>query len=323
MISLLNDAERRRHKRRNRLHSVILLSGMTLLLALCGWVFAGIEGVLWAIGLGAGSLLFASPFSPELTLRLYGARQLHPHEAPELFQALRRISERAGLPQTPKLYYVPSRMLNAFAIGSERHFAVCLTGGLLQHLTFRELTGVIAHEVSHIRNNDLWLMGLADIISRLTGTMSLAGMLLLGLSLPLMLLEQTSVPWLLIALLLFAPTLAALLQLGLSRTREYAADLDAAALTGDPRGLASALVKLERLQGGLLETLFLPGRRVPDPSLLRTHPPTRRRIERLLSLEQHPGTSPERHVDEPSAHVSPYLVGRLAPPRWHTTGLWY
>jgi heat shock protein HtpX len=297
---------------------------MGLLLSLCGWVVAGTEGLLWTLFFGGGAVIFGPPVSPELTLRLYGARRLGPADAPELYRVFARISERAGLPRVPSLYYVPSGMLNAFALGSRDQFAICLTDGLLRHLTLRELAGVLAHEASHIRNNDLWVMSLADVISRLTGTMSMVGVLLLALNLPLLMMQRATVPWLLIALLLFAPTLAGLLQLGLSRTREYDADLEAAALTGDPRGLASALTKLERFQGGLLETLFLPGRRVPDPSLLRTHPPTRERIARLLSLEQRESDFIRgQHLDQRSFHVPSRIVPNARPPRWHRTGVWY
>ena len=127
--------------------------------------------------------------------------------------------------------------------------------------------------------------------------------------------------WLLIALLVLSPTIASLLQLALSRTREYDADLDAAGLTGDPRGLASALEKLERYQGGLFETLLLPGRRVPQPSLLRTHPPTRDRIARLLALE--PEAAP-RILGSMTSEALPARF-RTVPggPRWRATGLWY
>ena len=111
-----------------------------------------------------------------------------------------------------------------------------------------------------------------------------------------------------------------LLQLALSRTREFDADIDAAGITGDPRGLAAALAKLERFQGGLMERLLLPGRRVPDPSLLRTHPTTEERINRLLSLEQR-----SDRIDEegwPMVIPDRFIPHRRAP-SWHITGLWH
>jgi heat shock protein HtpX len=321
MIAPLDERERRRHKRRDRIQSVLLISGMGGLLAICGWIIAGGEGVVWALLTGCLSLLFAPRVSPWLTLRMYGAVPLRPHDVPALYRVLDLISERAGLPRRPALYYVPSRMLNAFAVGRREEAAIAVTDGLLRRLTLRELAGVLAHEVSHVRNNDLWIMSLADVMNRVTAAMSLAGMILLFLSLPVLLLEGNMTLWLLVGLLLFAPTLAGLLQLALSRTREYDADLDAAGLTGDPRGLASALDKLERYEGGLLETLFLPGRRIPHPSLLRTHPDTRERIRRLLALEGRP-VAPELHR-EPVLILPSRLGAPGRVPHWHLSGLWY
>jgi heat shock protein HtpX len=320
MISPLNERERIRHKRRNRLQSLLLLTGMALLLSLCGWTIAGEDGVFWALLMGGVSLVFGPQVSPWLTLRMYGAIPIHPAEMPALFQVLRQISDRAGLRHPPRLYYVPTRVLNAFAVGRREEAAVALTDGLLRTLTLRELAGVLAHEISHIRNNDLGIMTLADVMNRLTSAMWLAGMVLLVMSLPVLVLEGNLVLWLLIGLLVLSPTIASLLQLALSRTREYDADLDAAGLTGDPRGLASALEKLERYQGGLFETLLLPGRRVPQPSLLRTHPPTRDRITRLLALEPEAA----RRIPGRASEALPARF-RAVPggPRWRATGLWY
>ncbi len=127
-------------------------------------------------------------------------------------------------------------------------------------------------------------MGLADLFSRLTSLLSLLGLSLLLLYLPLALLTQVEFNGLALLLLVLAPHLSALAQLGLSRTREYDADLNAAALTGEPEALARALVKIEQLQHGWWERILLPGRKIPEPSLLRTHPPTAERVERLLQL---------------------------------------
>ena len=317
----LDERARRRHKRRNRVQSALLLGAMVALLSACGWTLAGVEGVLWALVAGGAGLLLAPRLSPGIVLRLYGARPIHPAELPAVFDLLARIAARAGLPRPPRLHHVPSRMMNAFAVGRPEDAAIAVTDGLLRGLTLRELAGVLAHEVSHIRNGDLWIMGLADTIGRLTGAMSFLGVALLLVNLPLLLLDPGSVPWLLVALLVLAPSLVGLLQLALSRTREYDADLDAAGLTGDPRGLASALAKLERHQAGLLESLFLPGRRVPGPSLLRTHPDTRERIARLLSLE--PQASAIGRDLGGTVPVPARLVPQLQGPRWHLTGLWH
>ena len=142
-------------------------------------------------------------------------------------------------------------MLNAFTVGDREEAVIALTDGMLRRLDLRELAGVLAHEVSHIRNRDLWLMSLADLAGRLTRVMTLLGLGLVIVGLPLWLGGGAQPPVLLILLLLFAPQLTVLLQLALSRAREFDADLDAAGLTGDPDGLISALAKLERYQSGL------------------------------------------------------------------------
>jgi heat shock protein HtpX len=150
--------------------------------------------------------------------------------------------------------------------------------------------------------------------------MAWLGQLLLLLNLPVLMMGGYGVPWLLVLLLILAPTAMSLLQLALSRAREHDADLDAAALTGDPRGLAAALAKLERLQGRYWEEILLPGRRIPEPSLLRTHPPIEARIARLLELEEkaEPPSLPARTFHDP-AWATPIPQG----PRWRWPGVWY
>jgi heat shock protein HtpX len=320
-LAPLDASEQRRHKLRNLAQSVILLGGMVGLLALCGWVLFGPDGVLgMALG-GALALAFSPKISPGLVLRLYRARELTPPELPDVFAVLDRLAWRAGLPHRPKLYYIPSRMLNAFAVGQREDAVIAVTDGMLRSLTLRELAGVLAHETSHIRNNDLWLMGLADLVGRLTRLMTLLGLLLLVLAIPVWLSGAASLPWLVIPLLLFAPQLTTLLQLALSRAREYEADLDAAGLTGDPAGLASALAKLERYQRGMWEQILMPGYRLPEPSLLRSHPPTGQRIARLRELE---GRAPAPAPDFGDAMPWGGERARIsAAPRGRVLGFWY
>jgi heat shock protein HtpX len=273
-----------KHKITNLLHSAALLGGMAFLLGLLGWIFAGLSGVSWAIILTLASLMITPHLSPRILLRWYGARPVPPHAAPQLYSVLRQLAKRGGLSGMPVLYRVPTRMLNAFAAGSRSHAAIAVTDGLLSTLSTRELTGVIAHELGHLKNSDLWIMNLSVTISRITSFLSLVGQCLLFLNLPLLLASGHHVPWTVILVLLLAPTAAALLQMALSRSREFDADLEAAALTGDPAGLASALSKMERHQQGWRARWLVPGRREPLPPVLRTHPQTRERIQRLLAL---------------------------------------
>jgi heat shock protein HtpX len=176
--------------------------------------------------------------------------------------------------------------MNAFAVGHRHQPAIAVTHGLLGNLSQRELAGVLAHEISHIHSNDVWVMTLADTVSRLTGGLALTGQLLLFINLPLLLFGAAAISWWAILLLLFAPTISLLLQLALSRTREFDADMDAVEITGDPLGLASALHKLDRHQGGLWQRLFLPGRRTRDSWILSTHPSSEERIRRLTELAE-------------------------------------
>ncbi len=305
-----------RHRWLNRLQTALLVLTLLGIAAVAGSLLLG-DGGLWLALAAAGFTLLLEPAAASgLTLRLYGARPLHPDEAPDLWAVLRELAARAGLPAVPVPHYVPSGVVNAFATGSKHHAAIALTDGLLRSLTPRELTGVLGHEIAHIANEDLRVMGLADSISRLTHLLALLGQLAIVLSLPTLLLGVTEVNWPALLLLAVAPQLALLAQLGLSRVREFDADRLAAELTGDPHGLASALAKIERVSRSWRAWL-LPGWGNPEPSWLRTHPATAERIERLLELAPPPAMPPF-----PSARFDPEVTVSPRPPRWRTGGLW-
>lgn len=305
-----------RHRWLNRLQTALLVLTLLGIAAVAGSLLLG-DGGLWLALAAAGFTLLLEPAAASgLTLRLYGARPLHPDEAPDLWAVLRELAARAGLPAVPVPHYVPSGVVNAFATGSKHHAAIALTDGLLRSLTPRELTGVLGHEIAHIANEDLRVMGLADSISRLTHLLALLGQLAIVLSLPALLLGVTEVNWPALLLLAVAPQLALLPQLGLSRVREFDADRLAAELTGDPHGLASALAKIERVSRSWRAWL-LPGWGNPEPSWLRTHPATAERIERLLELAPPPAMPPF-----PSARFVPEVTVSPRPPRWRTGGLW-
>ncbi|MBG6431231.1 M48 family metalloprotease [Pseudomonas aeruginosa] len=305
-----------RHRWLNRLQTALLVLTLLGIAAVAGSLLLG-DGGLWLALAAAGFTLLLEPAAASgLTLRLYGARPLPPDEAPDLWAVLRELAARAGLPAVPVPHYVPSGVVNAFATGSKHHAAIALTDGLLRSLPPRELTGVLGHEIAHIANEDMRVMGLADSISRLTHLLALLGQLAIVLSLPALLLGVTEVNWPALLLLAVAPQLALLAQLGLSRVREFDADRLAAELTGDPHGLASALAKIERVSRSWRAWL-LPGWGNPEPSWLRTHPATAERIERLLELAPPPAMPPF-----PSARFAPEVTVSPRPPRWRTGGLW-
>ncbi|ADZ72162.1 zinc metalloprotease HtpX [Polymorphum gilvum] len=313
---------RQRRKLQNSLQTALLAGGSVGLLALCAYIIAGPEGVFWAALGGSFSLYVATHVSPQMVLGLYRARPLPASVFPEGHHILLVLARRAGLPSVPVLYYVPSKMMNAFAVGRPEEAVICVTDGLIRKLTAREFAGVLAHELSHIRNGDVRVMALADIVARMTSTMSFLGLFLFFFHMPSMLEGGGNVPWLLILLLVAAPTVGTLLQLALSRTREFDADLDAVDLTGDPEGLASALLKLERVQGRMWEAMALPGARIPDPSILRTHPATDERVRRIRALTR----SVEPFDFDHAAPISgKSFVPKIGNPRFRARGLglWY
>lgn len=324
MLPLSIDPQTRdRYRRRNRLQTLLLALGAVLLLAACAYTLAGLQGVVWAAVGGGLSIFLATSLSPQMVLGLYGARELSAHEFPQAHRIVRLLSERAGLASPPRLYRVSSQMMNAFSTGRRDEAVICMTDGLLNRLTAREFVGVMAHELAHIVHEDIHVMALADVVSRMTTVMSALGLFIAVLHIPEMLAGGGDVPWAAIAILIVAPTVGTTLQLGLSRTREYDADLGAAALTGDPEGLAEALLKLDRMQGRMWEAMTPQGARIPDPSVLRTHPATEERVRRLRALK----ARPERWIDaEGRLHRhgrSP--VPDTGPPRrrWRGLGLWY
>jgi len=205
-------------------------------------------------------------------------------EAPGLYGMAGELARRAGLAAVPTLFYIPSPVAQAMTVGRGGDWAIGLTDGLLRLLAGRELKAVLAHELSHISHRDLWLLELASAASRLTSAFSTFGLILIVLYLPLLLLGKLEVPLVVLVLLVLAPSVSALLQLTLARTREFDADAGAVELTGDPQALASALGKLERFQGGFFEG-FMRARRGWLGRLLRTHPETEERIARLAALE--------------------------------------
>lgn len=276
-----------------------------------------LQTLLLVLTLSVLALLLDPAAASALTLRLYGARPIHPSEAPAVWATVQALARRAELPAIPIPHYVPSAVVNAFATGSRQHSAIALTDGLLRRLTPRELEGVIAHEMAHIANDDLRVMGLADYISRLTHFLATMGQVAIVLSLPALIGGHVQINLPGLFLLAASPQLALLAQLRLSRVREFDADRLAAQLTGDPHGLASALAKIEQVSRSWRAWL-MPGWGDPESSWLRAHPATAQRIERLLALA--PQSSMARQL--PSTPFLPQSVEFTRPPRWRSGGLW-
>jgi heat shock protein HtpX len=211
--------------------------------------------------------------------------------------------------------------MNAFSVGSASSSAIALSDGLIRYLSWREMSGVLAHEISHIRNNDLRLHALADLMTRITSLFSFLGQVLLVFYLPMVLFSKTEIPLVPILLLVFAPAVSMLLQFALSRTREFDADLGAASLTGDPMGLASALKKMDHFEQSIWNLVFLPGRRNSQPSLLRTHPHTHERLERLAALADEKGAA-AADLDGQDM-LAPHIPKVERPPTWNWFRPWH
>jgi heat shock protein HtpX len=310
-----------RHRIRNLIQTTVLIVGMMGVLGLSAHLIFGEKAFFWAAGMMGLALVLAPRISPAMVLRMYGARPLDPREAPQLHRIVEALARRAGLENAPRLYRVHSTMMNAFAVGDRRSAAIAVTDGLLANLSLRELAAVLGHEIAHVRNGDLHVMMLADLVTRITDSLSLTGQILILVNLPLLAAAGYTISWTGLLLLVFAPTISALLQLALSRTREFDADLEAARLTGDPQALASALDKLERMQAGWIERIFTPMPRIPDPSLLRTHPPTEERIRRLMELDPRTLPPPLLATAGPVVYTRPQRDP--PPPRRHFPGVWY
>ena len=274
---------------RNYFHSLVLLTGMLVLLGVTGWLLMGPIGIVWFLFIGIFILLGAARISPQFMLLLHGARALRPEDSPYLYEIVIRLAKRAGIKNIPTLYYIPSRLMDVFTTGLNENASIAISYGLVRELNVRELTGVLAHEISHIRSNDLLVLLVAHVIAGLTSVMALTGYILFWIYIPLFILTDEKVPWVLLIVLMMAPTVSVLMQLALSRSREFSADLEAARLTNDPLSLASALEKTGAYRGNWIERIFLPARRNPVPLLFRTHPLVTDRINRLkdLSTQMH------------------------------------
>lgn len=267
---------------KNQLQTISLLALMGGFSWLLGhWLF-GPDFAVIAVLMGVLGLMLNPANSISLIMKAYGASPLTFQRAPELNQLADVLSQRAKLPKAPELYYVPVGTMNAFATGSPGNAAIGLSHGLLQRLDLEEIAGVLAHEISHIRYNDTRVMALADTLGNITRTLSLIGQFTLLFSIPMIITGLMEISLLPILLLISAPSLSALIQLAISRRREYQADMSSAELLGSPAPLMKALIKLDQ-QNSYWERFY---RASSDNSLLRTHPKTKDRVAQLNKLYQ-------------------------------------
>jgi heat shock protein HtpX len=278
------EAVRVRRRRRSRVHSTLLLLAIAALLAYCGWIVADCQGALWSLAASGVMLVVLRRMPPGIFLKALNARAMTRWEAPTIYRIRDELCQTAGIELPPLLSRVRGQVPAAFTIGSGATAIIVLSQSLIETMSAREIRGILAHDIIHLRNGDLALMQLAAAVGRLTRVLSQIAFLLAFLGLMLRAVSVTAFPLPPLLVLAVAPLGVSLLQLALSREREAEADLEAAELTGDPYGLASALIKMRNQEQAILRRWY-PGM-IPlrMPSLLRDHPATEERIRRLLAM---------------------------------------
>lgn len=254
--------------------------GMAGLVLLVSFLLLGVSGLLWVAVILGITLFMSSQLPVHYIMRISRARPVAFHEAPDLVNIVGELAKRADLEKTPQLYYIPSNAINAFATGQSPNAAIAITQGLLNQLNPREITGVLAHEMSHIMNNDAKFQGLVNVMSRIVRFFSFIGLFVVLLNPSSIFSGEAILSFILLLLLAFAPTLSNILMLALSRTREFEADLEAARLTGDPNGLANALQKLDYFSQFSRQNMLQNG----IPNWMSTHPQLKERVARLRAL---------------------------------------
>jgi heat shock protein HtpX len=277
--------------------TAILLAGLTALFVVIGGALGGEAGALIALLFAGGMNLFAWWNSDKVVLRMAGARPIGPADAPRLYAMTERLARRAGLPM-PALYVIDEEQPNAFATGRDpANAAVAVNTGLLRHLSEEEVAGVVAHELAHIKNRDTLIMTVTATLAGAISMLAQFGFLFRGND------SRNSPfgPIGLILMLILAPLAAMLVQMAISRSREYEADRVGAEICGNPRWLASALVNLHntarRIENRHAEAnpalahMFivnpLSGARMDN--LFSTHPKTENRVAALEELARRMG----------------------------------
>ena len=276
----------------NTLKTFSLLALLTMLLVVAGDVLGGRQGMLLAFGFAVVMNAAAYWWSDRIVLRMYRAREIGPAEAPDLHRLTEELARRAALP-TPRLALIPSETPNAFATGrNPAHAVVAVTTGLLRHLEPEEIRGVLAHELAHIKHRDILIASLAAVMAGAIGMLaSMARFALIfgghrGR-------EGGGNPFAMLLMLIVMPLAALVVQMAVSRSREYHADEAAARFVGSPRPLIRALQRLEKAAGRIplpanpaTAHLFIvnPLRGGGLLSLFSTHPPLEKRVARLQAL---------------------------------------
>ncbi|MGB8338328.1 MAG: zinc metalloprotease HtpX [Burkholderiales bacterium] len=275
----------------NWLKTTILMAGIVALFGMIGLQLGGGTGMMISLLIAAGMNFYAYWFSDKAVLKMYNAQQVDETSAPQYYNIVKDLTQRAGLPM-PKVYLINEDQPNAFATGrNPEHAAVAATSGIMKILTERELRGVMAHELTHVKNRDILTSTVsATVAGAISSIAQFAGFFGARDS------EGRSNPIVGILIMFLAPVAAMIIQMAISRTREFLADKGGAEISGDPEALASALEKIHRYAQGLPlnaaemhpETAQM---MIMNPlsgggikGLFSTHPDTGERVARLRAM---------------------------------------
>ena len=278
----------------NWLKTSILMAGIVALFGVIGMLLGGAVGMMIALALAAAMNVWAYWFSDKMVLKMYNAREVDETSAPQLYRMVRELAGNAQLPM-PKVYLIDETQPNAFATGrNPEHAAVAATTGIMQILSERELRGVMAHELAHVKHRDTLISTISATIAGAISSIAQFGMIFGGSGGNN---ENRNVhPAVAILIMIVAPLAAGLIQMAISRSREFEADRGGAQISGDPKALAAALEKIhnyarqvplqiaeqhpETAQMMIINPLSAGGLR----GLFSTHPATEERVARLLAL---------------------------------------
>ena len=280
----------------NRIKTVLLLAGMTAFLIVIGSLLGGRTGMYLAFILAVGMNFFSYWFSDKIVLKMYGAQEVSPADAPQLHQIVDELAREANIPK-PKVYIIPDDSPNAFATGrNPEHAAVAATEGILRLLTPMELKGVLAHEIGHVRNRDILISTIAATMAG--AIMILADMARFGAIFGMGGRDNEEGPGIIgvLVMSIIAPIAAMLIQMAISRSREYLADETGAHLAHNPESLARALEKLSLgVQRAPMNAspatahMFIvnPLTGTSLMNLFSTHPPIEERVARLRAMRSY------------------------------------
>ena len=275
----------------NWLKTSILMAAIMALFGVIGGYLGGATGMLMALLFGGAMNLFAYWFSDTMVLKMYNAREVDEASAPQFYTMVRDLAQRAGLPM-PRVYLIDEAQPNAFATGrNPDHAAVAATTGILQLLSAREIRGVMAHELAHVRHRDILISTISATMAGAISALANFAMIFGGRDS-----EGRSNPVASIAVALLAPLAASLIQMAISRAREFEADRGGAQICGDPHALADALARIDAYARGIpLPTaeahpataqmmIMNPLSGSGIASLFSTHPATEERVARLRAM---------------------------------------